>query len=268
MQELRPEILGKRLYARVLNEDFAVAGRPWLIFLHEGLGSTEQWRDYPQKLADAVSLPALAYDRWGYGKSELKAGINKPDYMHYEAHEMLPSLLDHLGIRENVIPVGHSDGGTIALLFAAAFPGRTCAVISECDHVVGEEVTLQGVRTVAEAYNKDQKLKKMLAAYHGDKTDDLFRGWTGLWLSDEAKEWSIVDTLGSIVAPLLAIQGTDDQYGSVEQLILKLRHCSGPVQINLLKGCGHIPHHEFRDEVFELMKQFILKTSGSESHPE
>lgn len=268
MQELHPEILGKRLYARVLNSGTAVAGRPWLIFLHEGLGSTEQWRDYPQKLAEAVGLPAMAYDRWGYGRSERKTGINRPDYMHYEAHEMLPSLLDNLGIREQIIPVGHSDGGTIALLFAAAFPEQTYAMISECDHVVGEEVTLKGVRDVAKAYKTKQKLRDMLAQYHGEKTDELFHGWTGLWLSDEAKEWSIVDALGSIVAPLLAIQGTDDQYGSVEQLILKLRHCNGPVQINLLKGCGHIPHHEFRDEVFDLMKQFILKTSGGEIHPE
>jgi pimeloyl-ACP methyl ester carboxylesterase len=261
MQEIYADILGKRLYARMLNASGAAPGKPWLLFLHEGLGCSEQWRDFPGKLAEACNLPALLYDRWGYGRSDRKTGVNNPDYMHFEAREMLPALLKHLSISAPLILVGHSDGGTIALLFAAAYPDQTMAVISECDHVIGEEITLQGVKALAEGYGKGN-LHRLLAAYHGDKTDDLFHGWTGLWLSQKAGEWSIVDQLPGVKAPLLAIQGFTDQYGSVEQLILKLRHCAGPVQINHLEGCGHVPHHEALDEVFALMKNFILKLTG------
>ncbi|MFO7722120.1 MAG: alpha/beta hydrolase [Bacteroidales bacterium] len=257
MQEIYADILTKRLFARLLNTGSAGHGKPWLVFLHEGLGCTAQWRDFPRLLAEACNLPALLYDRWGYGNSERKAGVNKPDYMHFEAREMLPALLNHLGIQEPLILVGHSDGGTIALLFAAASPDRTVAVISECDHVICEAVTIQGVRSVSKAYLENEKFRQLLTTYHGDKTEELVLGWTGLWLSEEAAGWSIVDLLPSVKAPLLAIQGTDDAYGSVEQLVLKLRLCSGSVHVSHLRGCGHFPHHEYPNQVLGLMKNFI-----------
>lgn len=257
MQEYYPVIRGKQLYAQIINRDCAAPETPWLVILHEGLGCVQQWRSFPLRLAQACRLPALVYDRWGYGKSERKTGNNPPDYMHFEAREMLPALLRELGIHEPLILIGHSDGGTIALLFAAFYPEKTVAVISECDHVIGEEITLQGVKSLTDTYRKG-KLRKLLEAYHGEKVDDLFTGWTGLWLSQQAGDWSIVDMLPGVKAPLLAIQGFTDQYGSVEQLILKMRHCSGPVQVNHLQSCGHVPHHEDPEQVFFLMMNFIL----------
>lgn len=250
-------INGKKLYYELLNCADPDPGKPLLVFLHEGLGSTAQWKDFPSNLAHSCELPALLYDRYGYGHSEIKTGINLPGYMHDEALIYLPELLDKLGVQQKVILVGHSDGGTIALLFAAAFPERTLAVVSECDHVVCETITGDGVKGVVEAYEKG-KLKPMLERYHGVKTDALFYGWTGLWLSDQGSTWSILNELPAVKAPLLAIQGANDHFGSVEQLILKLRHCSGPVQINHLAGCGHVPHHEEPGLVYLLMKEFIL----------
>ncbi|HRZ49744.1 MAG TPA: alpha/beta hydrolase [Bacteroidales bacterium] len=259
MQEYYPVIGGRQLYSQILNGQSAAPGIPWLVFLHEGLGCTLQWRDFPLRLSEACGMPALVYDRWGYGKSERKTGINPPDYMHSEARDFLPELLENMGVQEKIIPVGHSDGGTIALLFASFFPDKTLAVISESDHVIGEAITLQGVRSLTALYGKG-KLRQLLAQYYGSKVDDLFHGWTGLWLSQQAGEWSIVERLPAVKAPLLAIQGSTDQYGSVEQLVLKLRHCSGPVQINHLQDCGHIPHHEAPEKVFLLMKDFIMHT--------
>jgi pimeloyl-ACP methyl ester carboxylesterase len=250
------EIQGRQIWFRLLN--FAEDGRdkPLLVFLHEGLGCSDQWRDFPETISEVCGLPALLYDRYGYGRSEIKESPNTSWYMHNEALLFLPDLLEHLGIYRKVILVGHSDGGTIALLFAARFPEKTLAVITECDHVVCEEITVKGVRDVVHAYELGN-LKPLLQSWHGDKTDTLFYGWTTLWLSEKGAAWSITDELPKIKAPLLAIQGTLDNYGSTEQLLLKLKLVAGSVQINLLDGCGHVPHHERAEEVALLITGFI-----------
>ena len=176
--------------------------------------------------------------------------------MHTEAHIFLPELMEKLEIKDKVILIGHSDGGTIALLFAARFPEQTFAVISECDHVICDRITAEGIRNLVFEYEQGA-LKKMLAKYHGSKTDMLFYGWTGLWLSEEAPVWNILEELLLIRAPLLAIQGKDDQYGSVEQLVAKLRHAGGTVHVSFIPDCGHIPHVEKKEQVEELMTGFI-----------
>lgn len=250
------KIQGKEIFYQIINQERREDFKPFLVFLHEGLGSIEQWRDFPQIIATACGLPALIYDRYGYGKSEVKPEPNDEYYMHREASEFLPELLDKLGITGQIIPVGHSDGGTIALLFAAFFPERALAVISECDHVLCEDITIDGVRGVVNDYQKG-KLKKLLSAYHGEKTDTLFKSWTGLWLSDKALIWNILHELPKIKSPVLNIQGVNDNYGSVEQMKAKLDHCGGHVQINLLPDCGHVPHYEKKEIVGNLMKEFI-----------
>lgn len=249
-------IEGKQIWYRLEGMETSSAETPLLVFLHEGLGCSAQWRGVPEEIASGCGFPFLMYDRWGYGKSSEKAEPNKADYMHFEAYEMLPALLNHLGISNQLILFGHSDGGTIALLFAGAFPGQTLGVISECDHVICEEITGQGVGAVLKSFTEG-RLKKLLWPYHGDKTGMLMDGWTHLWLSEEGKNWSMIEELQQIISPVLAIQGRNDHFGSVKQLSLKLEHCMGPVQIQLLNHCGHIPHHEQRNVVVECALQFI-----------
>jgi pimeloyl-ACP methyl ester carboxylesterase len=246
----------KRIWYRIINQEALKAGKPLVIMLHEGLGCSAQWRDIPETIAVEHQLPVLLYDRYGYGLSEMKKEANNTWYMHNEAYLFLPELLDKLNVYQKTILFGHSDGGTIALLFAARFPERSLAVITECDHVVCEDVTLQGVQGVVDAYELG-KLKKMLEGYHGNKTNYLFYGWTGFWLSEKAAAWSITDELPKIKAPLLAIQGMEDNYGTVEQLMQKLKLCTGSVQVNHLAGCGHVPHHEAHDRVLSLINCFI-----------
>ena len=247
---------GKKIWYRIINATPTFHEHPVLVFLHEGLGCSEQWRDFPEVISNRCGMPALVFDRYGYGQSQAKDEPNTGWYMHNEAYKFLPEILEQLGIYHKVILVGHSDGGTIALLFAGRFPEKTLAVVSECDHVMCEEITIRGVQQVVQSYELGQ-LKPLLQKYHGEKTDSLFYGWTGFWLSDKAKSWDITREVEAVKAPLLAIQGENDGYGSVEQLVVKLRHAKGPVQINLLDGCGHVPHHEQPERVTELMVQFI-----------
>ncbi len=249
-------VKGKRIFYKIINKQYRCNNKPFIVFLHEGLGSSAQWKDIPVLLSDAVKCPALLFDRLRYGESDFIDETFDKDYMHVEAFEVLPELLKSLNIEQKLILVGHSDGGTISLLFAAKFQGRVQAVITEADHVVCEEVTIKGVEEVVELF-KNGNLRSFLVKYQKEKTDRLFYGWSGFWLSEDAKKWNIIDYLKNITSPVLAIQGKDDQYGSEEQLIVKLRNIIGDVNIAFLDNCGHIPHHEQKEIVFQKMKAFI-----------
>lgn len=257
-------ISGRKIYYRLLNPQLLSGERPLLVFLHEGLGCSALWRDFPELLSRSLEMPALLYDRLRYGKSDAAEEPFHNRYMHVEAFEYLPVLLDNLNLKQPLILVGHSDGGTIALLFAARFPQRTLAVISEADHVVNEEVTRQGIAAVVKEF-ENGPLRKRLEKYHHEKTEALVRGWSGMLLSEEGLKWSIVDELRDIHAPVMVIQGRNDAFGSAEQIHAKLKNISGDVYVSFLNNCGHVPHHEQRDIVLQTMKQFIenqTKTSG------
>ncbi|MFW5793484.1 MAG: alpha/beta fold hydrolase [Bacteroidota bacterium] len=249
-------VFGKNIFYKTLNTKYRDGKKPFLVFLHEGLGCSEQWKDFPAILSEAVECPVLLYDRFRYGKSDF---IDRPfdkNYMHDEAFVVLPELLSKLDIEEKLILIGHSDGGTISLLFASKFPEKTKALITEADHVICEEQTTNGVAGVVDIYKKGN-LKNFLKKYQKENTDKLFYGWSGFWISEEAKDWDIISYLENIKAPLLAIQGKDDQYGSKEQLIVKIKNVGGDVNIAFLQNCGHIPHHEQKEIVFQKMKSFI-----------
>jgi pimeloyl-ACP methyl ester carboxylesterase len=254
-------INGKNIYYKIINSQ--IKDKPFLVFLHEGLGCSEQWKDFPELLSDSVKCPALLFDRVRYGKSDFSDKPFDSNYMHDEAFETLPAILESLKISEKVILIGHSDGGTISLLVASKYPEKITAIITEADHVICEEVTTGGVRKVVCEYEKGW-LKEMLSKYHKEKTDKLFRGWSGFWLSEEAEKWTIETYLKKIKCPVLAIQGKEDRYGSEEQLIVKLKTISGDVNIAFLENCGHIPHHEQKKLVFSKMKCFIFDILSNE----
>ncbi len=248
------QISNLNVYYKIINPQ--IIDKPYLVFLHEGLGCSEQWKDFPQLLSESLNCPALMFDRLKYGKSDFSNAVVDYNYMHNEAFDVFPKILESLNITRKVILIGHSDGGTISLLFASRYNDKVLAVITEADHVICEEITTGGVRKVVGEYEKGW-LKEMLSKYHKEKTDKLFRGWSGFWLSPEAETWSIEEHLKRIKVPVLAIQGKEDRYGSEEQLIVKLKNIEGDVNISFLENCGHIPHHEQRNAVFQKMKAFI-----------
>jgi pimeloyl-ACP methyl ester carboxylesterase len=225
------------------------------VFLHEGLGSITQWRGFPLALASATGLPALVYDRRGYGKSEPWARPPGTAFLETEAFEQLPELLAACGIEAPIL-VGHSDGATIALLFASRFPGQALGVVSEAAHPFVEAQTIQGIWRTLRAF-ETTRLREQLRAHHGTKADTLFRGWSNIWLAPAFRDWTMVHLLPAITCPVLAIQGEEDEYGTPDQVRAILQGVSGPVEGLLLPGCAHAPHHQARDQVLDAMTRFI-----------
>jgi len=232
--------------------------RATLVFLHEGLGSISQWRSFPLALVRATGLPALVYDRCGYGGSDPLARPPDPSYLETEAFERLPEVLAACGI-ESPILVGHSDGGTIALLHAARYPQGSLGVIAEAAHVFVEEVSLQGIWRTLHEFETTQ-LRERLRAHHGDKVDAVFRGWSEVWLSPAFQSWSMEELLPGIRCPVLAVQGEEDEYGTPAQVDAILQGVAGPAQALLIPGCAHVPHFQARERVLDGMARFIRET--------
>ena len=227
-----------------------------IVFLHEGLGSIAQWRHFPDTLARAAGCNALVYERWGHGGSDPLSGPRKADFMEREAHATLPEVLDAFGL-EKAILFGHSDGGSIALLFAARYPERTLGVMTEAAHVFVEEASLAGVRAAVERFDTSD-MEKRLGLYHGDNTRSMFRGWANIWLSADFRDWSIPPkTLGAIQAPVLALQGADDEYGSIAQLHRIESGVGASAETVIIPDCAHEPHVQAREAVMEEALAFI-----------
>lgn len=246
---------GHRLAARRLWPQATAASAHTLVFLHEGLGSIAQWRDFPAALVAATGLPGLVYERWGFGGSDPLVLLRPRDYLQEEAEVALPEVLAACGIERPVL-IGHSDGGSIALLFAAAFPERPAACITEAAHVFVEEVTLAGIREAAALW-KTTDLRERLARHHGDQTETVFRGWTETWLRPDFRDWAMTDRLPAITCPLLVIQGEDDEYGTPAQVEAIVTGSRGPAEAFLVPDCGHSPHAQQCDAVLAAMTRFV-----------
>ncbi|HET9030618.1 MAG TPA: alpha/beta hydrolase [Candidatus Aquilonibacter sp.] len=217
------------------------ANAPTLVFLHEGLGSVALWRDVPAQLAERTGYGTLVYSRYGNGFSDVLREARAVSYMHDEALVALPELLARLQI-ERPILFGHSDGASIALIYAAAHPHDVTAVVVEAPHVVVEDISVESIAKIGQTY-RTTALREKMAKYHAD-VDATFFGWNDVWLSPGFRSWSIVDRLPSIEAPLLAIQGTDDEYGTLAQLNMLRAHSGGRTDVMVLDRCGHAPHRD------------------------
>lgn len=233
-----------------------------LIFLHEGLGSIAQWRDFPLAVSLATGLPAVVYERAGHGNAAPPDGPRSVNYLHEEALRSLPEVLRQLQI-DDAFLVGHSDGGSIALIFAALRPEKVRGVITEAAHVFVEEVTLAGIREAVRIYASTD-LPDRLSKYHGSNVETVFRGWSDTWLSPAFRNWNIEACLHGIRCPVLAIQGCDDAYGTPAQVEAIVRGVSGPAESLILPGCGHVPHQEAREKVLEEMTRFIRAVMESQ----
>jgi pimeloyl-ACP methyl ester carboxylesterase len=238
---------------------------PYLVFLHEGLGCTAMWGDFPRRLCKATACPGLIYDRLGYGCSSPRPRPWRTDYLRTAALRDLPPVLDRLLPSDApFILFGHSDGGSIALIHGAARPQRLRGIVTEAAHVFVEDVTLEGIRDAVAAYEAGKMAG--LALYHGANTEDVFRGWSETWLDPQFAFWNIEALLPSIGVPLLVVQGEDAQYGTVRQVRSIARHCGALAREALLPGCGHTPHKECADAVLAAAVEFI-RAVASEMDP-
>jgi len=228
-----------RIEHQWLNADLRNA--PLMVFLHEGLGSLAMWRDYPQQLCDALGVRGLVYSRPGYGQSTPREPDEHwaPDFMHRQAHEVLPALLKALDVREAPWLLGHSDGGSIALLYATQH--TTAGVIVLAPHIMVEDVSVKSIAQAKQAY-ENTDLRQRLTRYHDD-VDSAFWGWNRIWLAPEFRNWSIENELSSITCPVLAIQGINDEYGTLAQIRDIQRHVPH-TQLLELENCGHSPHRD------------------------
>ncbi|MCB2205423.1 alpha/beta hydrolase [bacterium] len=242
-----------KMYAHV-NED-TQAQRPTLIFLHEALGSVEQWKSFPYELCQATGCDGVVYDRKGHGKSSPMTEPRRLDFYQLESEIYLQGLLDALNIRRPLL-VGHSDGATIALMYASLFPERCDAVISEAAHVLIEDITLDGIREAKKLYGETD-LRGKLQRYHGNNTDDVFSAWADTWLAPGLAEWDMLDDLQSIRCPVMVVQGEDDHYGSRRQVDAIEAHVAGSSEVLWLSQCGHVPHLQARPRVLDAMHTFI-----------
>lgn len=228
-----------------------------LVFLHEGLGCVAMWRRFPDLVADATRRPALVYSRHGHGGSGPLRAPRRVSYMHEEAREVLPELLERLSVRRPVL-IGHSDGASISLLYGAVRP--VTAMVLLAPHVFVEQVTLEGVRETRSSYLEGGWARR-LAGFHRDP-DTLLRSWTGIWSSPRFRDWNIEGDVAEVTCPVLLVQGEEDGYGTARQLEAVEKGCAGTTRRVDLPGCGHSPHLEQPERTREAVVGFVRALGG------
>lgn len=253
------EIDGVRLETRTIPGD---AGLPWLVLLHEGLGSVSLWRDFPEKLARRTGSRVLAYSRRGYGQSEALAPVppgrprRTPAFFHEEATGALPRLLARHGIERPVL-VGHSDGASIALVAAARVPDLARAAVLMAPHVHVEEASLASIARIRQGYAAGE-LRARLARHHAN-VDDAFLGWADTWLDPAFRGMSLAPEIAALRCPTLVVQGSADEYGTTAHVDAIAAGAPGPVTRLVLDGCGHHPHREREAEVLDAIAAFLAR---------
>jgi pimeloyl-ACP methyl ester carboxylesterase len=237
---------------------------PLIVFLHEGLGSLSMWRDFPQRLCDAAGCRGLVYSRPGYGRSTPRAEGERwgPDFMHRQALDVLPALLTALAVDAARTPVwlfGHSDGGSIALLHAAHRPtalAGLAGLVVLAPHILVEDLSVASIAKARAAY-RETDLRQKLARHHDDP-DSAFWGWNEVWLLPDFRDWSIADEIATIACPLLAVQGLDDEYGTLEQ-IHGIARAVPQTELLELADCGHSPHRDQPERLIAAVVDFMAR---------
>ncbi|MFD2270232.1 alpha/beta fold hydrolase [Undibacterium arcticum] len=253
-----------RLEYQWLNAEMTDA--PLIVFLHEGLGSLSMWKNYPQQLCDTAQCRGLVYSRYGYGNSTPRPHDEKKwpvDYMQQQALDVLPALLQAVGVdaaADKPWLFGHSDGASIALIYAASYPAALAGAIVLAPHVFVEDISIHGIEQARAAYLQTD-LQQRLARYHADP-DSAFWGWNDIWLAPDFRGWNIETLLPEIRCPVLALQGYDDEYGTMAQLDGIARRVP---QAELLKlaACGHSPQRDQGAAVTAAATAFMARHSAT-----
>jgi len=230
---------------------------PIIVFLHEGLGSLAMWKRFPEQLCAAVGARGLVFSRPGYGQSSPRPHDEQwgLDFMHQQAYEVLPALLDALRVTQPVWLFGHSDGGSIALLHAGRYPERVAGLVLLAPHIFVENITIENIQRAKTDYETGN-LRAGLAKYHDDP-DSAFWGWNRIWLHPPFRQWNITDEILAIRCPILAIQGLDDAYGTLAQ-IRGIAECLTATQLLEIPQCGHSPHRDQAEQVITAVRSFII----------
>jgi pimeloyl-ACP methyl ester carboxylesterase len=227
--------------------------RPTLVFLHEGLGSIAMWRDFPERAARETGCDAIVYSRYGYGNSDALAEARTVRYMHDEGEIALPQLLDILAIGRPIL-IGHSDGGSIALIHAGGGARRVPGVVTLAAHVLVEDISVASIAAAKIAYETTD-LRAKLARYHTD-VDSAFWGWNRIWLDPVFRDWNIEKYLPRIRCPVLAMQGVDDEYGTMEQM-RRIGAGVRDAKLVVLDRCSHSPHRDRPGAVLAAIADFV-----------
>jgi pimeloyl-ACP methyl ester carboxylesterase len=226
---------------------------PELVFLHEGLGSVSHWREFPARVALATGCRVTIYSRYGSGNSDLLTEPRPVRYMHDEALAVLPDLLSQLAI-ENPILIGHSDGASIAIIYAGA-RHRVRGLVLLAPHVFVEDLSIRSI-AAAKVTFETTNLPMLLARHHRD-AGRTFRGWNNVWLYPDFRSWNIEEYLSHIVCPALVIQGLEDQYGTMAQVEAIRKRSAGPVEVLVLPACQHSPQRDQPEAVLEAITRFL-----------
>lgn len=257
------EAAGHRLEARMIGP--APDARPTIVMLHEGLGSAGLWRDVPDRLAERTGWGVVAYSRAGYGRSSPKPLPWSVRYMHEEALEVLPAVLDAIGLRSGIL-LGHSDGASIAAIYAGSVQDhRIRGVTLVAPHFFTEPAGLAAIEAAATAYETGDLRTRM--ARHHDDPDNAFFGWNRSWMNPDFHDWDISEVIGYLRVPVLAIQGEDDQYGTLAQLDALETGLYSPFEKLVLSGCGHAPHLERPDDAISAIADFVARLERIEAEP-
>jgi pimeloyl-ACP methyl ester carboxylesterase len=228
---------------------------PTLVMLHEGLGSVGQWGDFPDRLATATSAGVFVFSRAGYGQSTPMPLPRPLTYMHDEALDVLPKLLDAIGFRRGIL-IGHSDGASIATIYAGGVQDHRVRGLSLiAPHFVVEDVSIASIAAAKQAYESTD-LRDKLARWH-KHVDVAFRGWNEAWLDPEFRKWDISESLAYIRVPVQIVQGEADQYGTPRQIEIAKDECYCPVDVTLLPGIGHAPHREAPNRTLIAVSDFV-----------
>ncbi len=244
----------KEINIQWINQIALTDSKPVLVFLHEALGSIIQWKSFPSELCHSLNLPGIVIERSGHGKSSGLSGERNTHYLHNYADETQEVLREVLNPNQKIILIGHSDGGSIALIMASRNVKNLSAIVTMAAHTFVEEETLAGIYPAIEAFEAG-KLDG-LYKIHKEKTNPLFYAWANTWLAPEFKNWDIRDEIQSFKIPVLAIQGKDDQYGTEEQvnsIVENYENRTGKI----LPSCGHHPHLERKEFVIRQIENWL-----------
>ena len=226
---------------------------PTIVLLHEGLGSISMWRDFPRRVAEATGHEVLVYSRQGYGRSSPLVGPRSVRFMHEEALVVLPEVLDALDVRRPIL-LGHSDGGSIAIIHAGGSERAVAGLVLLAPHVMVEDISVASIAQARVAY-AETDFRARLGRHHED-VDGAFRGWNEVWLRPDFRDWSIEEYLPRIKCPVLAIQGEEDEYGTMEQ-VDRIGRAIPHARVLKIARCGHSPHRDSAEDVLEAIRGFL-----------
>ena len=228
---------------------------PVIVMLHEGLGCVSTWRDFPEAVSEVTCGDVLVYSRYGYGRSSVRKEAFSVDYMHRAALEELPLLLDALKVESPVL-FGHSDGASIALIYAGSYPEKARGLIVEAPHVFTEQVSVDSIAAIQKVYESSDGLRHRLSRHHADP-DASFYGWNEAWQRPDFIDWNIEEYLPQITCPMLVVQGEGDEYGTLDQVDRIESGSGGRVGRLILGECGHAPHRDQKELVLAATKKFV-----------